>query len=223
MGRKISAIKAQQKHPQRVNIYLEGEFAFSARRIVAAWLKVGQELDEEKITILRNEDEKEEAFQSALKILAHRPHSEAEIRKHLRERNFADEHIEATVDRLKESQLLDDAQFTHAWVENRSEFRPRGRKALAFELRHRGVDGQIIDRELETLDDETLAYQAGSKYARRLSGMEWGIFRQKLSGFLARRGFGYDTVSTVVRRIWLEQTGMTSERETSFLKTDYHG
>ena len=47
--KKITALTAQKRNPNRVNIYIDGEYAFSLARIVAAWLRVGQELDEEKL------------------------------------------------------------------------------------------------------------------------------------------------------------------------------
>ena len=51
--RKITAIEVQKRRPNRVNIHLDGEFAFGLARIVAAWLRVGQELSEEKIEELQ--------------------------------------------------------------------------------------------------------------------------------------------------------------------------
>ena len=49
MTRKITALKVQKRNKNRVNVYLDNEFAFGLSRIVAGWLKTGQELSEEKI------------------------------------------------------------------------------------------------------------------------------------------------------------------------------
>jgi SOS response regulatory protein OraA/RecX len=57
---------------------------------------------------------------------------------------------------------------------------------------------------LDEVDDAELAYQAASKHARRLEGMEWLDFRQKMISFLARRGFSYSTSDEAVRRVWAE-------------------
>ena len=59
--RTVTAIEVQQKNPQRVNIYLDDQFAFGLSRITAAWLKVGQGLSEEKIASLQAEDAREAA------------------------------------------------------------------------------------------------------------------------------------------------------------------
>ncbi|PIZ25955.1 MAG: hypothetical protein COY47_03135, partial [Chloroflexi bacterium CG_4_10_14_0_8_um_filter_57_5] len=62
----ITAIKPQKKNPRRVNVYLDGEFAFGLSKLIAAWLKVGQTLPEEKIASLQAEDERETVYQKAL-------------------------------------------------------------------------------------------------------------------------------------------------------------
>ena len=57
--KKITALQVQKRNPNRVNIHLDGEFAFGVARIVAAWLRIGQELSEEKIGQLQAEDGRE--------------------------------------------------------------------------------------------------------------------------------------------------------------------
>ena len=54
MNQKITALKAQKRNPNRVNVYLDGNFAFGVARIVAAWLNIGQELSPEKVASLHN-------------------------------------------------------------------------------------------------------------------------------------------------------------------------
>ncbi len=125
-ARKITGLKVQKKNTQRVNVYLDGEFAFGLRRIVAAWLSIGQELSDEKIAQLKADDAREEAYQRALRALDTRPRSAAEIRKKLLEHDIPEDLAEGVIERLKENRLLNDEQFAQAWIENRSEFRPRG-------------------------------------------------------------------------------------------------
>jgi regulatory protein len=217
--RAISAIEPQKKNPQRVNIYLDGEFAFGLASIVAAWLKVGQVLDEARIAALQNEDEGEAVYQKALHFLSYRPRSSDEVRRNLTKREIAEPLVEATVERLRQAGLLNDAAFAQAWVENRAAFRPRSKSALRVELRRKGLDDEVIGSVLdEQVDEEALARQAARKYARRLAGLEWPDFRQKLGGFLARRGFSYATAAPIVSEVWkdLSQTadgGETSENE----------
>lgn len=202
---KITAIEPQQKNPQRVNIYLDGEFAFGLARFTAGWLKVGQELSEEKIAALQAEDANEMAYQKALHFLSYRPRSSAEVRQNLTKRGTPEALVEETVNRLQRAGLINDQEFARAWVENRNTFQPRSKLALRMELRRKGLSDEIIQPVLdEQVDEEALAFEAARKYARRLAGLEWLEFRQKLSGFLARRGFSYTTLSPVVSEVWKE-------------------
>jgi len=209
MMKKITAIQVQKRDPNRVNIYLDGEFAFGLARIVAAWLQVGQTLDEEKIAKLQADDSRERAWGQALLFLSYRARSESEIRKNLNKHEIPEVVIEDTLERLRGAGFADDKKFASAWVENRSTFRPRGRRALAQELRQKGLDDSTIESALEGVDEEALAYEAGQKKAQKLAlslskGLEWLAFRKKLSEFLARRGFSYSVIAPVVTRLWNE-------------------
>lgn len=203
--KKITAIEAQKKNPERVNIHLDGEYAFSLSRIVAAWLKVGQTVDDEKITALQAEDEHEKAYQRALHFLSYRPRSLAEVKRNLCRHEVPGKVVEETLERLQRSGLVNDEQFAQAWVENRNSFRPRSRRALSMELRQKGLDEATILSVLEAgADDESLAYEAALRKARRLAGLDWLDFRRKLSEFLGRRGFSYGIIAPVVIKIWNE-------------------
>ena len=214
--KKITVIEVQKRSPNRVNIFLDGEFAFGLARIVAAWLRVGQELDEKKIEQLQAEDARERALQQALLFLSYRARSESEIRQNLRKHEIPEIVIDQTLERLRQDGFANDDQFAKAWVENRNAFRPRSRRMLAMELRQKGLGDESVKSALESVDDEALAYEAAQKRAPRYKDLEWNDFRKKLSDFLARRGFSYSVTSTVVTRIWNE----THSREKHFENED---
>jgi regulatory protein len=202
--KKISALEVQRKNPNRVNVHLDGEFAFGLARIVAAWLRVGQELSETKIEQLIAEDARERAFQQAMLFLSYRARSELEIRKNLRKHEIPESVIEQTLERLRQAGLANDDQFAQAWVENRNTFRPRSRRMMAMELKQKGLADEAIQSAIQNVDDEASAYEAAQKRAARFKGLEWNDFRRKLSEFLARRGYSYSVIAPVVTRIWNE-------------------
>jgi regulatory protein len=205
MDRKITALKVQKKNRNRVSVYLDGEFAFGLARIVAAWLQVGQVLNEEQISKLQDQDTDEVAYQKALRHLSYRPRSEAELRQKLISLGYTETVIETVITRLRNNQLIHDPQFAQMWVENRSTFRPRSRHLLKMELKQKGIHDEIIEAALaDAVDDDELAYQAATRKAHKYAGLEWQDFREKLSGFLARRGFSYGTIAPVVRAVWSE-------------------
>jgi regulatory protein len=212
-ARKITGLIAQKRNPQRVNVYLDGEFAFGVARIVAAWLSVGQELSDEKIAQLQADDEREVAYLRAIKYLNYRPRSRSELKTNLTRHNVSEEVVEEILGRLEEIGLVDDDRFANNWVENRSEFRPRSRRALRLELRQRGLEPETIEKSLAEVDEEGLAYQAAAKYARRLSGLDRTTFRQKMIAYLSRRGFSYETSAGASARVWAEQQEVENESD----------
>lgn len=202
---KVTALKVQRRNSSRVNVYLDHEFAFGLARIVAAWLRVGQELGDSQISALQAQDAGEAAYQQALHFISFRPRSEVEVRKRLGEKGLDPQVIDGVIQRLRGADLIGDAQFARQWVENRSTFRPRSHRMLRYELHQKGVQEEFIQQALaETNGEAELAYQAGSRYARRLETLEWEQFRNRLSGFLSRRGFSYGITAPVVRKIWDE-------------------
>lgn len=202
---KITAIKVQRKNKERVNIYLDGEFAFGLTRIVAGWLQIGQILDDAKIEALKADDEREQAYIRALNYLSYRPRSIKEIEQNLRKYSVPETLIPETIERLKSNNFVNDQEFAKLWIENRNSFRPRGKRALQLELRQKGIDNEAIQPILDELvDEESLAYQAGLKKAKKLANLEWQDFRRKLGAFLARRGFPYSVIAPQLRPLWDE-------------------
>lgn len=210
-GGKVTAIKVQKHHPNRINVYVDNEYAFGLTRITAAWLQVGQQLTSGKIAKLRAEDEREIAYMKALRYLDYRPRSRAEVRRALEKHAVPAEVIEDVFKRLERSGLVNDERFAKDWVENRSEFRPRSRRALAYELHQKGLAESAIKKALEGLNEEALAYQAALKQSRHYQGYPMRDFRNKLGSYLARRGFSYEIIKNVVARVWDENEEQAGE------------
>lgn len=202
MAGRITALRFQKRDDQRVNVYLDGEYAFALPAHVAATLKIGQLLDDRDITLLQERDTEEKAYDQALRFLSYRVRSVAEIRKYLEEKETPAGVVDSTIQRLMTAGYLDDQAFARSWVADRERFRPRAPAALRQELRAKGVSEQVITQALSSLDSETSATRAGSVYARRLSHLDQRTFRQKLGSFLLRRGFPHDVVWPVVDQLW---------------------
>lgn len=204
-GRTITGLKVQKRNQNRINVYLDGDFSFGLARIVAAWLKVGDVLDQGKIDQLQKHDTLEIAYQRALNLLGTRARSRQEITARLVKSGFDQEAIDHVLTRLTENRLIDDEQFAMAWVDNRNTFRPRSHRMLAIELRHKGIPDPIIQKTIGGTEPETeLAYRLSTQYARKISKFDLQEFKRRLSGYLVRRGFGYDIAGPMVQRVWEE-------------------
>ncbi|MFW6135910.1 MAG: RecX family transcriptional regulator [Chloroflexota bacterium] len=199
MEREITALTFQKRNKDRVNVYLDGQFAFGLAAIEAARLRVGQTLSNDEIVELQMKDQVERAYERALNYLSYRPRSETEVRRNLGKKDVEDAVIDAVIGRLKRAGLLDDREFAKYWVDNRARFNPRGFRGLRHELQQRGVSRDVIDDALETFDVEAAARQAVEAGASRLSQEAPPDFRRKLQAYMARRGFSYAVTSPLVQ------------------------
>jgi regulatory protein len=216
MTQTITALKVQKKNTNRVNIYLDGEFAFGLARITAAWLRKGQELSDQEIDSLKSDDEIEVAYQRALNYLSFKPRTGVEVKEKLLSLEFSPDSIECVYSKLVEKGYVNDHQFAELWVENRNTFRPRSRKMLSWELRNKKINEEIIISILEETDpDEDLARIAAEKYVHRLINCERDVFFRRLAGFLGRRGFSYSIVLPIIHHLWetKDQSKTTLEME----------
>lgn len=201
---KITALEPQAKHAHRFNLYIDDEFALGISDTLAARLRVGQTLTAKDLAQLEREEALASAYERALRFLAPRPRSTAEVRQHLAKKKIAAEVIESVVTRLTDAGLLDDVAFAHYWVENREQFKPRAARALRFELRRKGLSQTDITAAVGTVDEQASAAHAARARAPRWQGLERRAFLDKLTAFLARRGFAYTVAKTAAERAWTE-------------------
>jgi len=210
----ITDLQTQQGDPERVNVYLDGTFAFGASTLVtmARGLSVGQELGDEEIAALLRDDAADRAYGAALRFLSYRPRSRREIENYFRKKKIDPEMVPAVLERLERAGLLDDRAFATFWIENRQTFSPRGSWALRAEMRQKGVAADVIDDALEGLsDEEEVAYEAATKKVHMLTVDNELEFFRRMVGFLQRRGFPYDVAAAVARRIFRERTQTDSQ------------
>ncbi len=200
----ITALVAQKKNRERVNVYLDGKFAFGLAAIEAIRLKRGQVLSDADIERLQAADDAEQAHEKALRFLSNRPRSEWEVRQNLEKAGYGVGAIDRVVERLRGVNLVDDTAFVRYWIDNRAQFRPKGEVALRQELRRKGVDREVIDTVLAEAehDEDHAALQAALAKAERYRNLPRPEFSQKLGAYLARRGFDYETVREAVHAAW---------------------
>ncbi|TFH37599.1 MAG: regulatory protein RecX [Anaerolineales bacterium] len=185
----VTAIRQQTRKSDRVNVYVDEVFRLGLTKLLAARLRIGQELSEEQIEHLLHQQEFEVAYRRAYQFISRRPHTVREIRMKLSRKQVPAQVIEEVIERLQANKLLDDQSFARAWIENQQSFRPRGRRALQMELRKKGVANEIIEVLLTDFDDEEAAYRTAEKAYPRYRSLPPEIGEQRLLAYLARRGF----------------------------------
>ncbi|MDQ7030950.1 MAG: regulatory protein RecX [Ardenticatenia bacterium] len=205
--RRITKVEIDPRRPRWARVHVEGRSPMRVPSSVVATLCVGQALSPEEVARLEEASRTRRALEVALRLLARRDRSTAEIERHLQNRGFPASTVAAVVAILTERGWLDDRKFARRWVENRLEHRPRGRLALAHELRRKGVNASHIEAALAELpDEESIARRAAERFMGRLASVEdYHTFARRLSAYLARRGFGWDTIRPVVDALWAER------------------
>ena len=203
---KITALRIGKGLRKRVNMFLDDRFACSleAETVIKEGLQVGQELSSGQIEALTRSNHFYRCLNAASHFLSYRPRSEFEVKERLLRRGFDNNTTESVIAKLKEQGLVDDAAFTQFWKENRDSFSPRSQWLTKLELRQKGVINDIIDRVIDTIDDEDSAYRAALSKARSLPRSDYQSFRRRLGEFLKRRGFGYGVINHTIERLWSE-------------------
>jgi regulatory protein len=205
----VTAVEAQKGQRGRVNIFVDGAFAFSLSRPLVAevGLHTGQTLSRSDQEKLESADLVRRCREAALKYLQPRPRSEAEVTSRLRRHGFDAGTIEQVLVTLREQGLVNDSVFATFWRENREAFRPRSRRALELELKRKGVEADTVAETVAAVDDEQSAHLAAQRKARSLAGLDYPSFRRRLGMFLRRRGFAFELINHTIDQVWRERTG----------------
>lgn len=194
----ITDMKAGVKNPERVNVYVNGGFAFSldVAQVVDYRIKVGAVLDEARIEELRNASEFGKLYQRALEWVLLRPRSVRETRDYLSkkvyEKKLNKDYVDEVIGRLSDKGYIDDYRFAEFWAQNRFVKKGVSRKRLTMELMKKGISREIINGVLDERNDEEELRKMAAKKRSRYKEPE------KLMAYLVRQGFPYDLVRKVV-------------------------
>ncbi|MCO5216876.1 MAG: RecX family transcriptional regulator [Thermomicrobiales bacterium] len=201
----ITSMAPQARDADRLNISIDGVFAFGIHVDIAAnhYLRVGQVLTADMLQILLDEDEIKKATLAALNLIAYRPRASGELTRKLREKGYRSEAADAAVARMQELGYLNDADFADRWIENRQEHRPRSRRMLQQELREKGIDAETIAEVMDEaeIDEFSDALALAQKKAAGMTALDVETRQRRISGFLSRRGYGFDVIRRVLEEI----------------------
>ncbi|MFE9810156.1 recombination regulator RecX [Streptomyces sp. NPDC005227] len=158
-------------------------------------------------------DPAEQARAICLRLLTGTPRTRKQLADALRKREIPDEVADGVLSRFEEVGLINDSAFAEAWVESRHHGRGLARRALAQELRTKGVEPTLIDEAVGQLDSDQEEATARDLVARKLRSTR-GLDRDKrlrrLAGMLARKGYSQGMALRVVRQA-LEEEGEDTE------------
>ncbi|MFD9461770.1 recombination regulator RecX [Streptomyces sp. NPDC060027] len=158
-------------------------------------------------------DPAERARAICLRLLTGTPRTRKQLADALRKREIPDEVADAVLSRFEEVGLINDGAFADAWVESRHHGRGLARRALAQELRTKGVEPTLIDEAVGQLDsdqEEATARELVARKLRSTRGLDRDKRLRRLAGMLARKGYSQGMALRVVRQA-LEEEGEDTE------------
>lgn len=144
-----------------------------------------------------------EAMARAGRLLATRPRAEAELTKRLTDAGFEPGIVDATVDRLRVLGLVDDAEFSRQWVQERSTHKKLSARMLLHELLGKGIDREVAEAAIAHggLDEIAQATELASRYVRRVASKPLREQATRIQQMLSRRGYSFEVSSAAVRAV----------------------
>ncbi|MGL5151754.1 MAG: recombination regulator RecX [Clostridium sp.] len=207
---KITKIEEQKRNKDRVNIYIDDEFAFAvfAELVYKNGLKVKQEVDDLELRNIFNEEEKRKCKASAIRIIERTYKTEKEMREKLLKKEYSQDAIEYAMSFLKEYNFLNDEVYTKMYVNDKIKL--GGKNKIKFDLKRKGVNEEEIAKALSNVDEEgerAVAKKLCEKKYLLLKKKEEDKYKvyNKLLRFLVGKGYDYGLSSEVVREITSEE------------------
>ena len=193
----------------RVTIYIDSVAFLKLKKKEFDELPVeeGEDLDEDSYLNRLCARQAKPAYECALNLLTARDMTAHDLQAALRRRGFLAPVSESVCDRLIENRLIDDARFAQRYVELRQDSAV-GRYAMKRKLRAKGIDEQIAEDALESMDDESqlnAAKELAARLSRRYANELPYARKSKLSQALARRGFSWDIVREAVESLGMDE------------------
>lgn len=199
----ITDIQPQKRRKNRVNIYLDGVFAFglSLQTAVSFGLKTDMRLTDEEVESIVKESDYAEALDKTLKFLSFRPRSERELMDYLKRRELGEYAQELILEKLAGYGYVDDKAFAEWWIGQRKDFKPRSRRHIVSELMRKGVSRGVIEDALSSSGDDF-----DLNACRTVAEKRWRTYqkfppreaRMKLGQYLSRKGFSWEIIEKVV-------------------------
>lgn len=201
---KITKIKPQN-NKDRVNIYLDGEFAFGLSLEIAYKysLKEDTEIDESYVKNVLKAEEQNKANDYALKFLSNRWRTEKEIVDKMNKKGFDEEIINKTLAYLKKYNFIDDRRFAEIYTEEKVRLKKLGSYRIKYELQNKGVDESIASEIVEKYSNNEYerAMELATKKIKSYKNDDKNAIYRKLGGYLQRRGYSFECVSKVLREL----------------------
>lgn len=199
----VTKISVQARNPERVNLYIDGKFYRGLDRLVALklGLKSGLTLNPQLIDKLETTQSENSAWEWALRSLRISPKSTRDMQMKLR-RKFEPELVGSVMEKLKNADLLNDERFAERLVGDLVQRGTKSKKEILLKLRQKGIANDFARLALNQVgsDAETAMKLAFIKNRSLRGDLPWQKRYEKITSYLARKGFAYADIRRTVTR-----------------------
>lgn len=202
----ITNIEIQKRNKNRVNIYIDEEFACSCSTeiVYRQKLQCGVQVDEEYFKSIVDEDNFIKSKNDALRIIEKNYKSEKELRDKLLAKGYDIPVINRVIIFLKEYNFVDDSKFAELYIKERIEREGLGK--IKFSLIRKGIAEEIIKNKIQDINRDSIidtALSIGRKKYEMLVKKEEDKRKvsKKLGEYLVRRGYSWEEVKSVINKI----------------------
>ncbi len=196
----VTAIVEQKKDKKRVNVYLDGEFCcgMDLFTVMSERIKVGTEIDEKRLEEVVAMSEYSSALDKALGYISKTMRTKVQLITYLKGKNYDGKTIAKVIDKLFEYGYVDDELYAKRFAAEKK--LSKGKRAIAYELKIKGVDEKTIDKVMdEAAEEDEGCMRVAVKY---LKGRELDFeTRGKCYRYLLSKGFSYDTAKETLDKI----------------------
>jgi len=203
---KITKIEVQKKNKERVNLFLDEEYAFSLsiELVYKEGLKKNDEIDSKKLEILADKESSIRCKSSALRIIEKSCKTEKEVIEKLKVNGYGDNAINKSIEFLKEYNFINDLNYTKSFIKDK--LNSIGSQKIKYTLLQKGISKELIEEHLSNSNKENekdVAFNLAKKKVGLIRKKENDKYKisGKLYRYLISKGYDYDITNQVVKEV----------------------
>ncbi|MFZ7119918.1 MAG: hypothetical protein ACOWWH_03070 [Eubacteriaceae bacterium] len=218
---KITSI-IPQKNKKIYNIYIDGKFLCSVDEelIYTHKLVLGKEIEDKQLLSISMESSYKKAFNFSLRYLSYKMRTECEVREYLSNKQFSNDTIDYTIEKLKNYSYIDDHDYINAYIKDKMNA-GYSRKRIQYKLIDKGFDNDRVldmihknypfEKELELISKDII------KMNKKNMNLPYRDKVRKINESCLRKGYNYEHVNLLIREL-IEEKNFSDEFNERFKK-----
>jgi regulatory protein len=202
----ITEITNCKKNKNRVNVFVDGTFAFALYLETAMQYGLKKDMDITGLNLkkIAEDDEKKYSIDAALKFISYQMRSKNEVYKKLKQKGVSDKSSEETIQRLEELGYLNDRAYAETYA---AELKDRmGNRGIAHKLYEKGIDKELAEEVLQNLGSFSgTAKEQAKRLFEKYKDLDRKKAREKVFRTLMSRGFEVEDIRYAIKECGAEE------------------